>query len=285
MHVIYSTLVDQKPIFELQGLIWAWTLTELAGVPASDLVVHLVGGGRPAYRDMLKGLGVKTVAVEPFGDGKYCNKVAQFGSKLLRESDGVVFTDADVAILEDIGRIAGLDKIKGKIVDLPRPPFAVLTRLFKMTGLAAPPALARPTFATEPTFQGNFNGGLYMVPAKHLDGLHGAWAKWSLWCLEKADVLGEHHFHADQIGFCFALNDLGLPIEELPSAYNCPTHLMDVDLNLLTERPKMLHYHARIGDDGRILPTGAAILDGAIETANGLIASKRVDLEAFRASL
>jgi len=285
VRIIYSTLVDQKPLFELQGLIWTWTLTELADVPLADLVVHLVNGGRPAYREMLEGLGVKTVSVDPFGDGKYCNKVAQFGTDILRESDGVVFTDADVAILEDIGRTAGLDCVKGKIVDLPRPSLAVLTRLFKMAGLAKPPSLARPTFATEPTFQGNFNGGLYMVPTADLDSLHDTWAKWSLWCLGKADVLGKHHFHADQIGFCFALNELGLPVEELSVAYNCPTHLTDVDLGLLKERPKMLHYHARIGDNGQVLPTGTPILDDAIGEVNRLIESKRAELAAFRASL
>jgi hypothetical protein len=79
-------------------------------------------------------MGCKTRKIEPFLDGKYCNKLQQlsfvdeFG---LSEPTGVLLLDVDIAVTAPLV-ILDRDRVAGKIVDAPHPPIHVLTRIFSL---------------------------------------------------------------------------------------------------------------------------------------------------------
>ena len=118
-------MVDQHPRFHLEALRWFASLTSLAGVDPSDLVVNAVGSAASDALDHLRARGVTVRPVEGFDSrSPHCNKVA--GALRLAEDDLdglVVLCDTDVAVLEDPRTLViPPGSIGGKVVDAPVPP-------------------------------------------------------------------------------------------------------------------------------------------------------------------
>lgn len=97
-NVLYSCVVDSKPLYCFQGLVFAYSLVELADVAPESVVVHLIDGTPDATRRTLAELGVRTVTSTPF-DARHphSNKLVQLATPVLREADYVVLCDSDVA--------------------------------------------------------------------------------------------------------------------------------------------------------------------------------------------
>ena len=160
----FTCVVDDQPRFHLDALRWFTSLTAVAGVDPSDLVVHVVGNESTDALDYLRGRGVTVRPVERFDPrSPHCNKI----SGALRLADEgpegmVVLCDTDVVIIEDPRPIeipAGA--IAGKLVDAPVPPFDVILDIFGAAGVAAPPPVPLPWGSDQRTVTGNSNGGLY----------------------------------------------------------------------------------------------------------------------------
>ena len=161
---------------------------------------------------------MRVCPIERFGEGEaaYCNKLAQLGVPELREADCAVLCDADLAFAGDIRPWLTPDAVRAKVVDGGNPPRELLDRLYAATGLAARPQIVATAFHPSETYQTNCNGGLYCVPTRWLDPLAEAWTKSGRFALAHGELLGQFRMHADQLGFCFAMLELGLPLDPLP---------------------------------------------------------------------
>src|SRR3546814_3659893 len=112
--------------------------------------------------------------------------------------------------------------IGGKVVDLANPPLPLLDALFMRAGFADRPELVGVEASADRTYRGNCNGGLYSVPTRFADALFAAWrrrAEQLLADIEPLRAVGKEN-HVDQIAFCMALHETGLPFVELPSNVN-----------------------------------------------------------------
>ncbi len=265
--------MDADPRFHLDALRWFACLTEVAGVAPTDLVIHHVGDGSFDVLDQLSARGVTVRSVQAFDKrSPHCNKIS--GALALAEIplEGVaVLCDTDVAILEDPRRLGvPQDRVAGKTVDAPVPSYEVLLRIFAAAELDAPPAAPLPWGPQERTVTGNMNGGLYVIPGSLLGRLASAWGRWAEWLLDRAELLDQWTVHVDQVAMALALGAEGIGSFPLDVRWNTPTH----DSTRIPPRPQspvVLHYHQKVNDRGRILPTGNPTIDGQIAVANDAI--------------
>jgi SAM-dependent methyltransferase len=278
INIRFSCVVDDNPLFRMQALTWVWTI--LAGGLAcpEKIVVYLVEGNYRDFDIVLNRLGVTVRRVKRFGTGAavFCNKLLQLDSAELTNSDCVVMCDTDIAFAGDIRQWITTTHIRAKVVDSPHPGLDVLERLYSTTGLTAKPCIVETAFRRGLTFNTNCNGGIYMIPTKWFEALAGAWVKWARYALERGDILGDRRINADQIGFCFAMLELGLPFDPLPENLNFPTHFAIERYSALPKlTPMVLHYHKCLDQSGFLLPLGLTHVDTAITRVNSVIADHR----------
>ncbi|HEX3463976.1 MAG TPA: class I SAM-dependent methyltransferase [Candidatus Elarobacter sp.] len=266
--MIYSCVVDPQPAFVHQLAIWAATLTGLAAVRRDAIVVHVLDGEyRREAVELLDERGIAHRPLARFGDGRYCNKIAQLRDPALRAARYVALCDTDLAFCGPLEPYAA-GGIAAKPVDLPNPPLALLTDLYRRAGFVRLPPVTRCTHDDAPTFANNCNGGVYLVRSDLLEALAPRWERWALWTLERAALLGEHAKHADQIAFGLATWDLGEPVVPLPPEANFPLHLPLERYRRPAAAPVVMHYHDRIGADGFVLPLGIPPADERVRKVN-----------------
>ncbi|MCD6072038.1 MAG: hypothetical protein K0S42_2554 [Microvirga sp.] len=269
---MYSCVVDAKPLYLFQGMVFARTLIELAGVRPEAIVVHLIEGVPASAERALSELGVRTIPVHPFDPRHpYSNKLVQLQTEVLREPDYAVLCDSDLAFVTDIEDWIGGDRLRAKPVDYARPPLTAWRILLKTFGLAQEVTSISATHTGEETYANNFNGGLYIIPQRVLAALRQAWPEWNRRLLQARDRLGPHFVHVDQISLGFALAGLGHIGEPLPLELNLPTHLPLPAHYRPISPPRVLHYHKRIDLAGRLVGTGDALVDIAIDRVNAVI--------------
>jgi hypothetical protein len=270
--VMYSCVIDAQPLYLFQGMVFARTLMESAGVPPEAIVVHLIEGVPTSAERALRELGVCTVATHPFDPRHpYSNKLVQLRTEVLRESDYAVLCDSDLAFAGDIKAWIDGDRLRAKPVDYARPPLATWRSLLKTFGFAEDVPCTAATHSGEATYANNFNGGLYIIPQRVLEALRQTWPEWNRRLLQERAMLGRYFVHTDQIALGLALAELGHVGEPLPLELNLPTHLALPPHYVLTAPPRVLHYHKRIDLGGRLVATGNALVDGAIHQVNAVI--------------
>jgi hypothetical protein len=280
----FSCVVDDGPIFKRQALAWIRTLLASGTANADELVVCLVQGGSgsvfgpgdddEAFAQNVRRLGGAVCPVPRLGTGTaaYCNKLAQLKVGLLREADCCVLCDTDIAFAGNMRSAFKTDAVRAKIVDVDNPPLPVLNALFDMSGITTRPILVPSTVNRRPTFHTNCNGGLYVIPTQWMEPLAESWMHWVRFAFEHRQLLGPCALHIDQIGFSFAMLDLGLPFEPLPEHLNFPTHLPpEVFAAPVVTEPLVLHYHCHTEGNGRLLHCGHPPADAAIERVNGML--------------
>ena len=260
----FSCVIDGQPLFRMQALNWAWTLLASGSAAPDDVVMCLVrseAGEDDDFARTLQRLGVTVRAIERFGsdEAAYCNKLVQLSLPELRDADCAVLCDADLAFAGDIRPWLAPDAVRAKVVDADNPPLELLDRLYAMTGLTARPRIVETTFHQGRTYETNCNGGLYCVPARWLEPLGRAWTRWAEFALANRELLGRYRMHADQIGFCFAMLELGLPFDPLPAASISPPIFRRKAMGRWPDvEPLVLHYHRRSDASGFLLPIGSA---------------------------
>ncbi len=268
-----SCVVDEHPRFHLDALRWFASLTKLAGVSPTDLVVHVVGTGSSDVLDYLGSQGVTVCPVEGFDPrSPHCNKIA--GALRLADQviDGMaVLCDTDMVLLED-PRPMSLEPgaIAGKIVDAPVPPLDVLLTIFTTSGLPVPPKVQLPWGHDEWTLSGNNNGGLYLVPGPLLARVATAWAHWAGWLLDRVDLLEEWAVYVDQVSMALALASEGITSTPLDVRWNTPTH-DPTRIRPDAPEPAGIHYHQEVDSRGLIRMCGSGSIDRSIGAVNRAI--------------
>ena len=248
MKINYSCVVDKQEKFKKQGWLWLNSLIRLGGISPADIWVHCVSGMDAQYIKKCGGAGVNVEVIEPFGDKKYCNKIAQMSNAKLRGGDFIVLMDTDMIMLESFGHLlAGLDCISAKTVDLENPPAAILDALFGLAGLEKTLPDNLTGYKAARTYGANFNGGLYIIPAAFYGVIEQGWQKWALWLLENGKPLYDVGLeaHIDQVSFCMAVHESRLGIKYLNPGYNYP---LPYDYGF-AGKIYVLHYHYQVSED------------------------------------
>lgn len=276
--IYYSCVIDDNPKFYYQGFIFVNSLINIAKVKADRIFVHLVAKN-PQFENFLKEKGINIKFIEPWGDKKYCNKLQQLETKELRNADFIWFCDADIAILEDLANLveSSHGNVLAKIVDSPQPSLDKLKKIYDFFNIEYP-YISTDTLINEETFAGNFNGGLYGIPSKHITAFSNSWKKYAKEMLSSKkikEILEEAIIHIDQVSFSLALKTLELNYEILGYEYNCPTHIGNEYAYLLDNKlkhpVKVIHYHNNLTNTGLLNQVASNYLKESIDKVNKII--------------
>ena len=272
MRIAYSCLVDGGAKFEWQAVNLCVSLMHNAGVPPEDIKVHVTPSVSLEFRDFVADHGLDLVPVDPFaGDNGYCNKIQQMFSPAFSGYTKVALCDCDLYFMRSLAVEQIQAPAAGRIVDRPNPAYPLLQRLFEAQGIAIPPAtdVVFPKAKNERTVVSNWNGGLYVFDARHLETWGRAWAATAHRLLADVDALAPYRNHIDQIGWALTLCQLAIPFEHLPDVHNYPIHFGAIELYRRAPPDiASFHYHHCMDALGRIQPTGVPELDAQIELAN-----------------
>lgn len=274
-----SFIVDSDPVFAYTGWHLVYSLLEHTPLTPADIHVQCLPEVDVGTMERFAALGCNTHRLARFGDGRFCNKLAQWESLRHLGLDHVVFLDTDMICVADFTRFLPADMIAGKVVDLANPPLPLLDDLFRRAGFADRPTEVCVEASAESTYRGNCNGGFYSVPARFAETLFAAWrrrAEQLLADIEPLRSVGKES-HVDQIAFCMALHDTGLPFAELPSNVNYYMHFAGPHARFDSARPlALIHYHnSALNVVGMLEPPGAVEVheQAATAEANRLIRS------------
>jgi hypothetical protein len=264
-------VLDGDPKFTLQAKILLATLRSV-GAATGDIVAHVTPSVDPELVTYVENAGIRTAALAPTIDGRYCNKVNQL--KMSMDScETVILCDTDLAFIESPTALASSGRAVAKPVDCENPPLERLEALRIAAGIVATPRIVETTIDKVPTYSTNCNGGLYMLPHSLVSRLAQPWHDFSLFAFQRGDILGKWTAHADQIGFALAMLSLGEDVDLLPVEYNFPMHLAADFSRFDFSEPKILHYHACCDADGNLTYTGDPRVDRGIARVNAVIAA------------
>ena len=274
MRIKYSCVVDNRERFRIQGRIWLSSLIHFGNIDPANIYVYCVNGTDAGFMRQCAETGVNVELTEPYGDKTYCNKIAQMGCGALRGFDAAILMDCDTVLLRNFEDAVDFGKISAKIVDMPNPDIEVIDRLFALAGLKKSDMI--PDVKTECsdrfTYGANFNGGVYIIPAKYYGAIGQGWKKWSRWLLDCGKPIydADMQAHIDQVSFCMAVHENNIPVNHISRRYNYPT---PYDFGGGEPFPYVLHYH-KDADKNNIIETGyplAGNIKKAVETANEMM--------------
>ncbi len=240
------------------------------------VIIHHIEPPPYALEKAAERFGANIIVIEPFGEGpaRYCNKLQSHDHVIATGRSGAILTDVDLFYLQSPLPCLDASWIQSKIVDHPNPASTALTELFDKMGLPPQHLNSIPTFRPQShTHMFNCNGGLYALPMTQLAKLTMYWRHYSSKCLTQTDILENKLHHSDQLGFMLALIKTKLPFRHLDLSYNFPTHFKSsVYDSCNTDDIKILHYHHKINEKGRLLSTGHKAVDTYINKANTILA-------------
>jgi hypothetical protein len=270
---IFSFVVDAAPRFTYDGWHLARSLIEHCGGSPGAVHVQCTPEVDERWRDLFRELGCAIHEISRFGDGRYCNKLNQLESLRAVAFDRVVLLDTDTIALADLRPFLRDDVILGKIVDVSRPPLAVLNEIATAARMTQRPAICKTDTRGEDTYFGNCNGGFYSIPKAFCEYLSVEWRRWALWLLDNIEPLRRigRQNHVDQVSFWLAIQQAGLPFAAAPANLNYFIHL-DGEHSYLDETRDiaLLHHHHRMDVLGmlEILPGRSPREEAAIMRAN-----------------
>jgi hypothetical protein len=259
--IAYSFIVDADPLFAYQGWHLAHSLIKHSEANPRDIYVQFTPEVEAQTVEIFEMLGCNVSGLEKFGDGRYCNKIAQWNNVSSSKAEHFVFLDTDMILIADCREHLISNSISAKIVDLANPPLETLDEIMTAAGFPRRPTICEVDANQEETYNGNCNGGMYSIPRLYAGPLFVNWRRWALWLLDNMGPLRRagRVSHVDQVSFCLAIHDLGLPFERAPSNVNYYVHFAGDHKYFDTSRPiSLLHYHNEsINVVGALEPRGA----------------------------
>ena len=276
MKVNYSCVIDNKERYLQQGWLWVNSLIQLAKINPKNIWVHFISDIDDSYIRKFADSGVNISVIEPYGDKKYCNKIAQMQNDELKNSDAIILMDIDMIMLESFEDNIDYDCISSKIVNETNPSTEVIDELFKLAGLTKTLPDKAIELRDDLTYGANFNGGIYIIPKKYYNIIQSGWEKWAQWLLINGKPLydAKREAHIDQVSFCMNIHENNIPIKYISRLYNYPMPFQFDDLGRL---PYVLHYHTLMdATENKFIAVDyepAGNIKKAIELANKFISS------------
>jgi len=285
-----SFVVDKNPVLYYQAELLLFSLEHFAKQNKETILVQCTDEVDEKFLSFLRTNNYPFKIIEPYLDGKYCNKIKQLEAFYFDEKcDGVFLLDTDVFVLEPLIPYNSAT-FCAKVVDADNPPLKVLENIFDAAGLPHDQKAACDWAGT--TFASNFNGGFYYVPQKDLIAISEGWKKWATWLFARPALFEtkEQAIHTDQVAMSMAICETGVGYKNLPSNFNCPVHSPDAQKYFNPDMPiSLLHYHREINIFGLLNKefSGNQQIEKAIEKANEALASQAqfIFFEGFRKSL
>lgn len=266
MRTAFSCFVDAQPRFELQAILWVWSLIRFGEVDARAIHVHAAPAVSTEFRDVIRAFGAEVHQGRVFHpDHPHCNKITQTDSVAFAGYDQVVLCDCDTLAIAPIRLELDGAQVAGRRVDRPLPPLETLVRLYRDANLSIPDTVSVGCAANpdQKTLATNWNGGLYVIRRAVLAPLGRAWAAHAERLIEvESERLGPRmRTHIDQISFGMALVELGASWVYVDERYNAPLHLpAPHDAPPGTRpHPVLVHHHGRQDSIGLL----CAPIDGA----------------------
>lgn len=281
-----SFVVDRNPIRYYQAELLLFSLERFASHPREDILVQCVDGVDDIFLDFLRTSNYSYRIIEPFLDGKYCNKVRQLEAFEDDEScQGIFLLDTDVFVLEPMVPYKP-ETFCAKIVDGGNPPREVLERIFQAANIPAGNLTFTDWETDDQTYDSNFNGGYYYIPQKNIHPLSVNWKKWATWLFERPHLFNhpQQVMHTDQVSMALALRSTGIPYTGMPSNYNTPLHYSHPLRYFEPTGPvRMMHYHHMINRFGWLDAARSAneAIRKSVEKANAAII-RHADFHFFR---
>ena len=289
-----SFLVDDLAIHYYQAELLLHSLERFTSVKKENIVVHCTNKVEEKFIKFLKLKSVNYKIIEPYLDGKYCNKLTQLDSFLTMDTalDGVVLLDTDTFFLSD-PLIKDREKIAGKVVDASNPSIKILEEMYAQAGLSLPKKIEVDWESVNSlTLSTNFNGGFYYIPTKDVGSINILWKKWAEWLYTRPELFETlaQSIHTDQVSMSMAITQSQLQTQAVATNNNCPTHNSSAARYFENDQPiSMLHYHREINHFGLLSDqkVRAPLIMEAINKGNEAIASMTSNsfYEAYRRSL
>ncbi len=241
----FSFIVDEHPRFAYEGYHLARSLLEHCGADSREIHVQFTPQVNPATRKLFADQGNSLHELERFGDGRYCNKVAQLANLHTCDFGRIVLLDTDAIVVSDLRPFLRDDVLMATVVNLPNPPLAALEEIARSAGMQELPPVIAVDSADGKTYLGNCNGGLYVIPKALTQPVDQEWRRWSTWLLENIGPLQRvgKQVHIDQVAMWLAIHMGKIPFLTSPSNINYQVHLtsksrLDSKLEIA-----MIHYH------------------------------------------
>jgi hypothetical protein len=246
MRFAFSFIVDQAPIFAYEAWHLAHSLALHCRVPMSDIHVHFTSDTTVDTIEVFRQLGCGVHHLKRFGDGRYCNKIAQWDNMRDVVADHFVFLDTDTICIANLLEQLPIGVVSGKVVDMDNPPLGALDEVFLRAGFATRPPITFVDAKDATTYLGNCNGGMYSLPVQHAEPLFESWKRHALRLLHDIEPLREtgKEGHVDQVAFCLALHETNIPFNHASSNTNYYLHFDGTHRYFLDSCPiALLHYH------------------------------------------
>lgn len=246
IRVIFSFVVDSDPRFAFEGYHLARSLAKHSGGPR-NIHVHFTPAVTQSIRRVFDELGCCLHEIQPFGDEKYCNKIAQLETLKRFDFDRVILLDTDMIALTDVRDFVATEAIQAKIVDLDNPSLAALKEIAAMAGLTTWPPEVETDTRCGRTSLGNCNGGFYVIPRSQLERVSLEWRRSALWLLDHDEPLTREgkEAHIDQVSMWLAIHTATLPFAPAPSNLNYYVHFSGPHFYFDPILPiALLHYHS-----------------------------------------
>jgi hypothetical protein len=138
---VFSFVVDRHPKFASMGYQLALSLRQHSCDNPADIHVQFTESVPDEARRSFEALGCTTHQIKPFGDGRFCNKLAQLGNLKGRDFSIVVLLDTDMIALDDLRPHLSNTELTAKVVDGPNPPLSVLRQVARLAGMREEPQL------------------------------------------------------------------------------------------------------------------------------------------------
>lgn len=274
-----SFVVDNLASHYYQAELLLYSLEKNSNYQKKDIVVQCLNRVDDEFLNYLIDNGYTYNLIEPYLDGKYCNKLMQLEYFRNKNIDGVILMDTDMFVLDDLSQIKG-DKIMAKRVDAPNPALSTLENIYKAASLKLPTlGYSDWVMPNNATFKNNFNGGFYYIPQNLIETMSKDWKKWADWLYNRPQLFSnpQQFIHVDQISFSLAIHANRFPFTELTANYNFPIHsAAEICSFENSENIKIIHYHREIDDFG-LLDSTKTMDKGvikAIDSANDSIIQK-----------
>jgi hypothetical protein len=271
---IFSFVVDSDPKYAYEGYHLARSLIQHCCRYASDIHVQFTEDVASSVRDVFSALGCSTHEIGRFGDGLFCNKIAQLPNLHTCRFSVVVLLDTDTIVLMDIRPHLNRGALLAKVVDLPNPSVETLREIASRAGMRVLPPLVTVDACAKLTYRGNCNGGFYAIPRRFCERVEKQWRRWALWLLDNLELLQREgkEAHVDQVAMWLVIHMGKIPYKTAPSNLNYYIHFagdhrnFDPDFSIA-----LIHYHhAFLNVLGQIEPSVALneLERRAVEKAN-----------------
>lgn len=275
---IISFVVDGQALYYYQAELLLFSLQHFAQHPKENIIVHCTTKVADCFLNFLKNNQYHYRIIEPFLDGKYCNKIRQLESFYQLEQGHLILLDTDMFALSAF-TLPDENKFLAKIVDDENPPLAVIQRIFQQAALPLPDIVTADwDLAHALTIANNFNGGFYYIPQPYIKVIAAAWRKWAIWLFARAELFENERqaMHIDQISMALALCDSQIPYQTIAANYNYAIHYPWAQKSFIAENPVvLLHYHQELNHFGLLKSDQIhhPVIKTAIAQANQSIAS------------